>query len=203
MTGAPTAAFAGLERAEDRAQRGPVPRRARHGPGRHRPRHRPAHRPLQVRQVHDRAAAPRRRRARRPPRRAPGRRCRPTAPRWARPSSSATTSSARSATPTAPASRSATTSARASPPRCSPSPGSGPTGADAALLDRVGRPDLGADEIAAIQAQFTASGARAEIEDTITALTDEAVTSLDDAPLLPAALDALRELAAYVASRDT
>ena len=74
---------------------------------------------------------------------------------------------------------------------------------EAALLDRVGRPDLRADEIAAIQEQFTTSGARGEIEDTITALTDEAVASLESAPLLPVALDALRELAAYVASRDT
>lgn len=76
------------------------------------------------------------------------------------------------------------------------------TGPDAALLDRVGRPDLGADEIAAIQAQFTASGARAEIEATIAALTDEAVAALDAAPLGPGAIDALRDLATYVASRD-
>jgi geranylgeranyl diphosphate synthase, type I len=76
------------------------------------------------------------------------------------------------------------------------------TGADVALLDRVGRPDLGAHEIAAIQAQFTASGARAEIETTIAELTAEAVASLETAPLQPVALDALRDLAAYVASRD-
>ena len=203
MTGRTERGVRRLERAEDRAQRGPVPRRARHGAGRHRPRHRPPHRPLQVRQVHDRAAAPRGRRPRRPPRRAPGPPCPPTAPRWARPSSSATTSSARSATPTAPASRSATTSARASPPRCSPSPGSGPPAPTPPSSTGSAGPTSAADEIAAIQAQFTASGARAEIEDTITALTDEAVTSLEGAPLLPVALDALRELAAYVASRDT
>ena len=77
------------------------------------------------------------------------------------------------------------------------------TGADGALLDRVGRPDLGADEIAAIQAQFTASGARAEIETTISGLTAEAVAALEAAPLGPTALDALRDLATYVASRDT
>ncbi len=51
-------------RAPRRAQRRPVPRPARHGPGRHRPRERPSHRPLQVGQVHDRAPPPRRRRAR-------------------------------------------------------------------------------------------------------------------------------------------
>lgn len=77
------------------------------------------------------------------------------------------------------------------------------TGPDAALLDRVGRPELDNDDVVAIQAQFTASGARAEIEDTIASLTAEAVASLGTAPLEPAALDALRELAEYVASRDT
>lgn len=76
------------------------------------------------------------------------------------------------------------------------------TGADVDLLDRVGRPDLGADEIAAIQSQFTASGARAEIEATIASLAAEAVASLDTAPLAPSALGALRDLATYVASRD-
>ena len=60
----------GLERAEDRAERGPVPRRAGYGARWHRPRHRPAHRPVQVGEVHDRAAAPRRRGAGRSARRA-------------------------------------------------------------------------------------------------------------------------------------
>ena len=44
-----------MGRAQDRAQHRPVPRRARHGAGRHRPGHGPPHRPLQVGQVHDRA----------------------------------------------------------------------------------------------------------------------------------------------------
>ena len=52
-----------MGRAAHRAQRRPVPRHPRHGPGRHRPGRRPPHRPLQVGQVHHRAAAPRRRRA--------------------------------------------------------------------------------------------------------------------------------------------
>jgi geranylgeranyl diphosphate synthase type I len=77
------------------------------------------------------------------------------------------------------------------------------TGTELALLDRVGRADLGADEIAAIQAQFNGCGARDEIETTIAELTAEAVSALDAAPLHPSALDALRELAGYVASRDT
>jgi len=74
--------------------------------------------------------------------------------------------------------------------------------ADAALLGRVGQPDLAPDEVAALQRLLEACGARDEIESSITALTAEAVASLDDAPLTPEATDALRHLAAYVASRD-
>jgi geranylgeranyl diphosphate synthase type I len=77
------------------------------------------------------------------------------------------------------------------------------TGAEADLLDRVGRPDLTTDEIIDIQHLITTSGARAEIETTITALTAEAVAALDTAPISPTAADALRHLAGYVAARDT
>ena len=76
------------------------------------------------------------------------------------------------------------------------------SGTEADLLDRVGRPDLTAHEISDIQHLFTTSGARAEIETTITDLTAEAVAVLDTAPLSPAAVDALRHLAGYVAARD-
>ena len=56
----------GVGRAARRAQRRPVPRRPRHGPrGDTDHERRPPHRPLQVGQVHDRAAAARRRRPRR------------------------------------------------------------------------------------------------------------------------------------------
>ncbi len=77
------------------------------------------------------------------------------------------------------------------------------SGADAELLDQVGRPGLGADEIAAVQALFETTGARAEIEATIEALTAEAVAALADAPLAPESLDALQQLAVYVGARDT
>ena len=75
------------------------------------------------------------------------------------------------------------------------------TGADADVLDRVGRPGLGTDEIVAVQALFESTGALAEIEATIAALTAEAVAALDRAPLPPPSLDALRDLAAYVGPR--
>ena len=86
---------------------------------------RPPHRPLQVGQVHDRAAPARRRGAGGPARRPRRRPCRPTATRWARRSSSATTSSGRSATRRGRASPWARTSARASPRLCWPRPSSG------------------------------------------------------------------------------
>lgn len=73
----------------------------------------------------------------------------------------------------------------------------------AALLDRVGRPDLSDDEVTALQELIEATGARTEIERSIGELTGEAVAALDQAPLATEAIDALRQLAAYVASRDT
>ena len=72
-----------------------------------------SHRPVQVGEVHRRAAAASRRGARRPPRRARPRRSPRSGCRSVRRSSCATTCSAPSARPTSPASRSATTSARA------------------------------------------------------------------------------------------
>ena len=67
----PAGGLGPLERAAHRAQRRAVPRPARLRAAGTAPRQGRAHRPLQERQVHDRAAAPRRRRARRA--RAPGR----------------------------------------------------------------------------------------------------------------------------------
>lgn len=74
---------------------------------------------------------------------------------------------------------------------------------DAALLARVGSPDLSVDEITALQQLIDDSGARAEIERSIAELTAEAVAALDDAPLTADAVAALHELALYVAARDT
>jgi geranylgeranyl diphosphate synthase, type I len=75
--------------------------------------------------------------------------------------------------------------------------------ADATLLARVGSPDLAADEVTALQQLIDDSGARAEIERSIAELTAEAVAALEHAPLTDDALQALRELAVYVAARDT
>jgi geranylgeranyl diphosphate synthase type I len=73
---------------------------------------------------------------------------------------------------------------------------------DAALLDRIGNPDLGDDEIAALQALFVATGAREEAERRIEVLVTQAVEALAAAPLTGEAKVALAELAAFVGRRD-
>jgi len=70
------------------------------------------------------------------------------------------------------------------------------------LLDRVGSPDLGDDEIAAIQALMDETGARQETERLVDQLADDAVAALDRAALTGEAKAALTELAAFVAHRD-
>ena len=70
------------------------------------------------------------------------------------------------------------------------------------LLDRVGAPDLGDDEVAAIQALMVETGARAETERLVDQLAADAVAALDGAPLTAEARVALTELAAFVARRD-
>lgn len=72
----------------------------------------------------------------------------------------------------------------------------------AGLLARVGAPDLGDDEVAALQALFVATGARDETERQIELLVAEAVDALDTAPLTEEAKAALAELAAFVGRRD-
>ncbi len=59
------------------------------------------------------------------------------------------------------------------------------------LLDRVGAPDLDEDEVAALQAVIVDTGAQAEAEATITALTEQAVQAIEQAPIAPAARDEL------------
>ena len=54
------------------------------------------------------------------------------------------------------------------------------------LLDRVGAPDLDEDEVAALQAVIVDTGAQAEAEATITALTEQAVQAIEQAPIAPA-----------------
>ena len=74
--------------------------------------------------------------------------------------------------------------------------------ADAALLDRVGAADLTDDEVAALQQVLVDSGAKDHIEATIGDLTDVALHTLERSPLHPDAVDALTDLAHYVAARD-
>lgn len=72
----------------------------------------------------------------------------------------------------------------------------------AAVLARVGSIDLSADEISEIQSILIDTGARSEIERTISELTEQALRAIDDAPMTSAAIDALRDLAVYVGTRD-
>jgi geranylgeranyl diphosphate synthase, type I len=70
------------------------------------------------------------------------------------------------------------------------------------LLDRVGCPDLGADEVSAIQALMVDTGARDETELLVDQLAADAVAALDGAALSAEAKAALTELAGFVAHRD-
>jgi len=74
--------------------------------------------------------------------------------------------------------------------------------AEQKLLDRVGSPDLGDDEVAALQVLMVETGARDETERLVDELAAEAVTALDRADLTADARAALTELAAFVAHRD-
>ena len=131
------------------------------------------------------------------------RRCRPTATRWARPSSSATTCSGRSATRRSRASPSARTCARASPRPSWPWPSNGRgRAAAAAVLDRVGDPQLTDDDVARIQQVLVDTGALAEVEGLIDALTARAVEALAEAHLTAEATRELTDLAHFVATRD-
>lgn len=71
-----------------------------------------------------------------------------------------------------------------------------------ALLARVGRTQLSDDDVAALQAVLEATGALAEIEDSIERLTREAVDAVERAPLVDDAREALVDLAHYVAERE-
>ena len=75
--------------------------------------------------------------------------------------------------------------------------------ADQALvLSLVGEPDLDHGQVAAIQHVFRETGAVAEVEASIEALTDEALTALERAPFDDAAKPELEALARFVAWRD-
>ena len=76
------------------------------------------------------------------------------------------------------------------------------TGPQADLLARAGSPDLGDDEIAALQDLLVELGAVDEVERTIRRLVDEALAALHAAPITSEAQDALEQLAMFVAWRD-
>jgi geranylgeranyl diphosphate synthase type I len=76
------------------------------------------------------------------------------------------------------------------------------TGAGASLLQRVGDPALTDADVSVLQQVIIDSGALAEAEARIEALTDRAVAAAWAAPLVPEAQVALCELAAYIATRD-
>jgi geranylgeranyl diphosphate synthase type I len=75
------------------------------------------------------------------------------------------------------------------------------TGNQAAVLDRVGRGDLGEAEVASIQEVLRATGALAEIERRVADLTSEAVAAIEQASIEPIARQPLIDLAFYVARR--
>lgn len=71
-----------------------------------------------------------------------------------------------------------------------------------ALLERVGRPDLTDDEVAALQQVLVDTGALAELEEIIERLTNDAIDALDRADITDDARKELTELAHYVAWRE-
>jgi geranylgeranyl diphosphate synthase type I len=75
--------------------------------------------------------------------------------------------------------------------------------AQAAELDRVGDPDLDAEGLARLQQVLVDTGAVAELEARIDALTAEALEVAKELPLTAEAQVALAELATFVAERTT
>lgn len=71
------------------------------------------------------------------------------------------------------------------------------------LLERVGRPDLSDDEVAALQAVLVDTGALADLEATIESLATQAVDALDAADITDEARKELTQLAHYVAWRES
>ena len=73
--------------------------------------------------------------------------------------------------------------------------------AQRAVLELVGRQALDDEDVARAQAVIVETGALDELEAHITALTNEAVSALDSAPIAAIAKDELRQLAAFVSWR--
>ena len=76
------------------------------------------------------------------------------------------------------------------------------TPAQRTVLEKVGRPDLGADEVAEIQQVIIDTGALAALEAQIAGLTAEAIAALDEVPLAGGAREELIALAHYVSRRE-
>jgi geranylgeranyl diphosphate synthase type I len=72
----------------------------------------------------------------------------------------------------------------------------------AAILARVGEPDLDDGDVRVVRDVLLATGAVDAVERTITELVERALVALDGAPLVPDARDALAELARFVAWRN-
>ncbi len=72
-----------------------------------------------------------------------------------------------------------------------------------ATLALVGRPGVGLDEVAAIQAVLVDTGALAELEASIARMANDACGAIEQAPILDQAKHELVELAHYVAWRDS
>lgn len=70
------------------------------------------------------------------------------------------------------------------------------------VLARVGATDLSEVEIEELQSVFVDTEAVAEVERSIRELTEDALRALDQMDLRPESIDALRDLAVYVGSRD-
>jgi geranylgeranyl diphosphate synthase type I len=75
------------------------------------------------------------------------------------------------------------------------------TAGQRAALERVGAPDFTDADVVAAQAVIVETGALAEMESVIEALTDQALAALEVAPIADVARAELRELAAYVSQR--
>ena len=70
------------------------------------------------------------------------------------------------------------------------------------VLDKVGSPDLDDDDVASMQQIIVETGALAELEAQIVALTDEAVAAIEVAPITEPSRAELIALAHYVSRRD-
>jgi geranylgeranyl diphosphate synthase type I len=74
-------------------------------------------------------------------------------------------------------------------------------GAQQSVLAQVGAARLDDAQVANVQQVIVDTGALAELEATITRLTDEAITAINAAPVSSQVRSALVELAAYVVQR--